>query len=251
MEYLIMGVFGLLVGSFLNVCIYRLPRGGSVVFPPSSCVKCGRRLGPLELVPVLSWLLLRGKCAGCGVKISPRYPVVEGLTALLFCLCLWRFGLGIEFGFSIIFVCLLTAAAFIDLDTMELPDSVSLACAVLGLFYGLAVKNSLLFSVYGAAAGFLMMYAIYRIGSLIYRKEAMGGGDVKLSAAAGALLGWQGIVLAVYLAFFSALLFLIPALISGVKKRQDKVPFGPAIAAGACAALLFGSTIWNWYFGML
>ena len=251
MEYLITGVLGLLVGSFLNVCIYRLPKGRSVVAPASACAECGKKLTAAELIPVLSYLFLRGKCRGCGKPISFRYPAVEALTALLFLACLWRFGVGTRMVFGTVFASILVAASFIDLDTMELPDSASLACAATGLLYGLAVKQSLLYSLYGAAAGFLIMYIIGRAGSALYKKEAMGGGDIKLMAGAGAFLGWQGVLLAIYLGFLTALVFLLPALLTGARKRQDAVPFGPALAAGAFAAFLFGDLIWHWYLGML
>ena len=250
MSYIIV-VLGLLVGSFLNVCIYRIPKGKSVIFPPSACPGCDKRLGPLELVPVLSYIFLRGKCRSCGVRISFRYAAVEMLTALLFWLCFWRFGLTPEMGFSIVFTSLLLIAVFIDIDTMELPDGISLACAAVGLIYGITVKNSLLFSLLGATAGFWLMYIIYKAGSAIYKKEAMGGGDIKLVAATGTFLGWQGTLFSVYLAFFLAFIILLPALLTGIKKRQDSVPFGPALAVGAMIVLFWGSIIWNWYAGML
>ena len=251
MLYIMVAVFGLLVGSFLNVCIYRIPKGKSIIFPPSSCPGCGKKLSAYELVPVLSFLLQRGRCRGCSGGISIRYPIVEVLTSFLFLLCFWRFGLGLELVFSVIFAGLLLTAVFIDFDTMELPDGISLLCSLLGLAYGLIVKNSLIFSVLGAATGFLLMYIIYKAGSMIYKKEAMGGGDIKLAAATGTFLGWQGVSFSIYLAFFLAFIVLLPALMTGIKKRQDSVPFGPALAAGAMIVLLWGSVIWNWYAGML
>ncbi|MEK7377169.1 MAG: prepilin peptidase [Candidatus Margulisiibacteriota bacterium] len=244
-------ILGLLVGSFLNVCIYRIPKGKSIVSPPSACPGCGKRLGPFELVPVLSYLFLNGRCRVCGAKISLRYPAVEMLTAFLFCLCFWRFGLGAELILSLIFTSLLLTTVFIDFDTMELPDGISLTCAAAGLVYGITVKNSLLFPLLGAAAGFLLTYIIYKAGSAVYKKEAMGGGDIKLAAATGTFLGWQGLLLSVYLAFFIAFIILLPALLTGFKKRHDLVPFGPALAAGALITLLWGSSIWNWYAGVL
>ena len=150
-----------------------------------------------------------------------------------------------------VFISLLLVSAFIDLDTMELPDEISLACAITGLVYGIMVKNSLLFPILGAAAGFLLMYIICKTGGAIYKKEALGGGDIKLAAATGTFLGWQGFFLSVYLAFFLAFIVLLPALLAGARKKQDSVPFGPALAAGAVIAFLYGSAIWNWYAGVL
>ena len=247
----VVAVLGLLVGSFLNVCIYRIPKGKSIVFPPSSCPNCSKKLSAFELIPVISYLFLRGRCAACGGGISFRYPAVEILTSFFFCLCYWRFGIGLEFVYSVIFTALLLVAVFIDLDTMELPDGISLLVAVVGLTYGVTVKNNLLFSLLGGVAGFLIMYIIFKAGSALYKKEAMGGGDIKLAAATGTFLGWQGAVFSIYLAFFIAFIVLVPALLTGIKNRQDSVPFGPALAAGALIVLLWGSVIWNWYIGVL
>jgi len=194
-------IFGLVIGCFLNVCIYRIPAKQSIVSPPSHCTSCGTRLRPLDLVPVFSYVFLRGKCRYCGEKVSARYPLVEGLTAAVFVILYFRFSFSVEFLVAIFFSCILICIAFIDFDFKLIPNGFVLAGLISGIalfvynfFYPVSIYgdgtwyNPLIGMVGGA--GFLFLVAV--VGSLVFKSDdAMGMGDVKLLAAVGLFLGWD------------------------------------------------------------
>lgn len=235
MQAILSALLGLLIGSFLNVVIHRLPDKNSILSPPSRCPACGHRLGPLDLLPVFGYLLLKGRCRYCGIGISARYPLVELLTAGLFGLLFWRFGwtpLFLKYAFL---SSLLLAAAFIDWDHRIIPDRLNLAGFLAGLaFLPVAGDVTLAGALSGLAAGggFLLLVAVLSRG-------AMGGGDIKLFGVVGLFLGFEKTVLAMLLTFLIGGLVSLFLLATGIKGRKDYIPFGPFISAGSLLSLLW------------
>ena len=234
-------VLGAVLGSFFNVLIYRIPRGESIVAPRSHCPECGTTLGPLELIPVVSWLVLRGRCRHCGAGISWRYPAVELLTAVLFGLVGWRFGWTPEAAGGLTLVGLLLPLAFIDLEHGYLPDVIVAPGIILGLLggafglMGVGLPGSALGAVFGGGVLLVVVWA---------SRGGMGLGDVKLLAMIGAFLGWQG---AFYTLLFGSVLGSVAGvslIVAGRKKRRDSIPFGPFLAAGAVLELLIKLRMW-------
>ena len=240
--------FGLLIGSFLNVVIYRLPRHQNLLLPRSHCRHCHHALAAWQNVPILSYFLLRGKCYYCHDKISHRYPAIELLTALLSGFLSWHFGFGFLLFGSLLFSWILLACMMIDLDHQILPDELTLPLLWLGLLFNLHHGFAALSdAVLGAAIGYLIFWAIYWIFKGFTGKEGLGYGDFKLLAALGAWLGWQQLPLVILL---SALLGLLLALLFSIWKKtslKQAVPFGPALAIAGCIALLWGQTWINGY----
>jgi len=265
-------VFGLLIGSFLNVVIHRLPimmqresdnyvahESGkplphteryNLVVPRSACTQCKHQIGALENVPILSYLALRGKCAACKTPISIRYPMVEALTGALSALLIWHFGSGWVGLSTLVFVYLLIAMTFIDADTQLLPDDLTLPLLWIGLLLNLSgLFVPLHDAVVGAAAGYLSLWTIYWAFKLLTGKEGMGYGDFKLLAALGAWLGWKMLPIII---LFSSLVGAVVGIILIVfaRRGRDKpIPFGPYLAAAGLLALLYGQTILETYFG--
>lgn len=258
---LYIAIFGLVIGCFLNVCIYRIPTNQSIISPPSHCTSCGTRLKALDLVPVFSYIFLRGKCRYCGKKVSARYPIVECLTSVVFVLLYFRFSLSIEFLAATFFSCILICTAFIDFDFKIIPNGL----VVTGLIGGTALSVYNLFypvSMYGdrvwynpligmtCGAGFLLLVSI--VGSLVYKNEdAMGMGDVKLLAAVGLFLGWRLTLAAL---FGAVVLAAITSLVLMLFKKADgksAVAFGPFIAIGTFIAMSYGWNIIGFYLGFL
>jgi leader peptidase (prepilin peptidase) / N-methyltransferase len=250
-------IIGAVVGSFLNVCIYRLPRGESILFPPSHCPDCGTKLLPYDLVPIISYLFLLGRCRHCRKKISWRYPLVEALTAFAF-VAAWQAVLGrpLDFIFYVIFLSVLIVIFFVDLEFKVIPDSVNVIGIISGLIFNLLQGtislqiinfNPLTASVFGMLLGFLLLYAISFFGRSFYKKEVMGEGDLYLAALLGAYLGWAGVLLAIFLAYVIAALVAGAFLITGKVKLGSYIPFGPALAAGGIIALFYGTPLINWY----
>ena len=240
-------IFGLLIGSFLNVCIWRLPREESIILPGSHCPVCSTVLGARDLVPVLSWLFLRGKCRFCGSKISARYPAVELLTGLLFLWCALHLGWTPPLLAALIFSSFMVAITFIDLDHQIILDGMLMLLAAAGLALQLwtssiGVVNMLIGVAVGG--GLLLLLAIISRGG-------MGGGDVKFAAALGVWLGWPGILLGLFLGFISGGAASLLLLLTGLRGRKDFIPFGPFIAIGAWVTLLYGRKILDWYLSFL
>ena len=240
------GIFGLLFGSFLNVCIYRIPRDKSIVWPPSSCPGCNARIKWYDNIPVLSYLWLRGKCRSCKQPISLQYPAVELLTGALTVLFVWRFGLSVWTFVSVAAVYALIILSVIDLELMIIPDRFSLGLIVLGLAFAWANPNfsgvwwqKELSSLLGAGVGLFGVLAIALIGTWIFKKEAMGGGDVKLMGGVGALIGWEGVITTVVFASFFGLVYALFLMIFKGKKGGDAIPFGPFLSLGALINLLW------------
>ncbi|WP_170871476.1 prepilin peptidase [Desulfosporosinus metallidurans] len=242
------GLLGLLIGSFLNVVIYRVPRGESIVTPGSHCPACGHYLRAWELVPVVSFLIQKGQCRNCQARISWRYPMVELLTGVLFYLTVaLSFGMEIHPArllLNLVFVAVLIALAFIDLDTFRLPDVLTLPLLGLGLLGAFLIPGNptgweSVLSALGAGGLFWIIARFY--------PQGMGLGDVKLVAAMGAFLGFPSIFLAIFIGSFLGALIGIFLLLAGRKGFRQQIPFGPYLALGAILALFWGTQIFDWY----
>lgn len=246
MEVLIF-IVGLVVGSFLNVCIYRIPRKISIIKPASFCPSCGNSIKPWHNIPVLGFLLLKGRCAYCGAKISLRYPFVEALNGVLYVIAFLHFGLTVSLPFILIFISALIAISFIDIDFQIIPDQISIPLIFLGIILSLIPHNSLNLAqnIKDSLIGILVGGGSLLIVSII-SKGGMGGGDVKLNAAVGAFLGWKSALLTI---FIGSLTGSIVGIISMKKTGNRKIPFGPFLSLGALICLFFGEKILSWYFG--
>lgn len=232
---------GLCLGSFVNVLVHRLPRGRSVVRPPSHCPRCRRRIRWHDNVPVLSWLLLRGRCRDCAQPISPRYPAVEAAAGLLSAAIAWRWpGEPAWTAAALVATAAHLAVALIDWDTFLIPDPLSLGLLALGLasapinpLLGGGIGTRLLWSVLGGAFGFAFCWGIAAAGEWFFKKEAMGGGDVKLLAAVGAWSGPLGAFDCMVVASFLGSIYGVALILRRRIGRQDPIPFGPFLSAAA------------------
>ena len=247
--------FGLAMGSFLNVCIYRIPAKKSLISPGSHCPNCNNPVKPYDNIPVLSFLLLSGRCRHCKVKISIRYPVVELLTALLFVAIFAVYGPTLQFLIYSLLVAGLLVITLIDLDRYIIPDRISIPGAVIGLLcspineqLGFGVKG-MLTSVIGFFMGGVLFFVIAYVGSVVFKKESMGGGDIKLAALLGAFLGWKGALVSFFLAFLSGAVIGAVVLLVSSKRDSTKVPFGPFLALGATCYIFFGEFLLEAYWG--
>ena len=247
-------LLGLLVGSFLNVVVWRVPRGASVVSPPSACPGCGHAVRPRDNVPVLSWLLLRGRCRDCSEPISARYPLVEALTAVLFAVMALRVGFDAALPAFLYLAAVGLALALIDLDTRTLPDVLTLPSypVVVALLAGAAAfhaDGSLVSALLGGAG----MYAFYFVLCLVHPK-GMGFGDVKLSGVVGLCTGWFGWgawAVGVFSGFLLGGLFGIALLALGRAGRKSKVPYGPFLLAGGLVGILAGRQLADAYLSLV
>jgi len=243
-------ILGLIVGSFSNVCIYRIPRNESIIYPASHCPKCRSKIKPVDNIPLLSFILLKGRCRNCKSKISIQYPIVELLTGLTYLIIYLTYGLSVQTLIFIILSSALIIIAFIDLNEQIVPDVISLPGIVIGFIISFFVPYiSFINSALGVAVGGGIILIIGLGGSVIFKKEAMGGGDVKLAAMIGAFLGWRYIVISLFLGFFLGALAGIFLILSKIKSREDVVPFGPFIVLGSIITLLWGEKIISWYIG--
>lgn len=236
------GLAGLTVGSFLNVVIHRLPRGESIVRPRSRCPACETPIGPVDNIPVVSWLVLRGRCRSCAAPISARYPLVEAATGLLAAGLQRRWPEAPAWIAAAALACgVLLAVALIDWDTFLIPDELSLGLVAAGLafaplnpyFAAPAWWTSILWSLFGACAGFAMGWAMASLGEFMLGKEALGGGDVKLLAGVGAWAGATGAFDCLMIGSLIGSIYGVRLLLAGKAKRSDPIPFGPFLAAGA------------------
>jgi leader peptidase (prepilin peptidase)/N-methyltransferase len=255
--YSIVFILGASIGSFINVVVYRLPAKLSILWPPSRCPKCLNRLKAYDNVPVLGWLWLKGRCRYCKTKISFRYPLIEGLTGIIFLIVFSVFQVSI---FTIgywAFCSWLLALSLIDLDTMTLPNPLTKSGLVLGLIFQMivgflasgevgAVKH-LITGIFGAVVGIWLFDIIALIGSVAFGKTAMGAGDAKLAAMMGAWLGWRYLLVASFIACFVGVLVGGGGILLNRRKIGQTMPFGPSLALGAAIALLSGEAILSLY----
>ena len=235
-------LLGLVLGSFLNVVIYRVPRRESIVWPGSRCTSCGHDVRWHDNLPIVSWVILRGRCRDCGTPISRRYPLVEGLTGALFLAAFLVYGLQARLALTWAFLAVLVVITFIDIDFLIIPDRIVLPAAVVGLVASIALSPSLWWEYVVAAFGaalFLLVLALVWAGG-------MGMGDVKMALLMGAVLG-RYVVVALFVAFLVGGIVGIALIAAKIKKRTDKIPFGPYLAAGSAVAVLWGPNILDSY----
>jgi leader peptidase (prepilin peptidase)/N-methyltransferase len=248
----LLAVFGLMVGSFLNVCISRLPRGQSVVFPGSHCPACGAAIRWYDNVPVISYVALGGHCRSCRASIAIRYPLIELTTAAAFVVQ------GLAFGATpalliqrLVFTALIVALFGTDLETQRLPNVLTLPGVVIGLALSVWLPPGIAASALGAALGAAILLAIRWVWHWFSGVEAMGLGDVKMVAMIGAFLGWQHVWLVLLLASFAGALVGIALTISGARSMQSRLPFGTFLAVAAFAASVIGERLIAWYVSRL
>ena len=234
-------VFGAFVGSFLNVCIYRISAVKSVVFPLSFCPNCGHSIRFYDNIPVISYLVLRGRCRDCHENISPRYPAVELITAVLSLLLFWKYGLSIQYLFAFVFAAALIVVAFIDLEHLIIPDIITLPG--IPIFFLLAVffmDVSFFDSILGILAGGGGLYLIAAVYQLITKREGIGGGDIKLLAMLGAFLGWKSLLFIMFMSSLLGSFIGISIMIVRGKDLKYAVPFGPLLSLAAVAYIFLG-----------
>ncbi len=230
-------IFGTVLGSFYNVVGYRLPKGESLITPSSHCPNCNHKLRPIELIPILSYIFQKGKCKNCKQKISLFYPIFELATGLLFATSYVIFGFNIDFVISITFISILLIIIISDYQTMIIPDEVLIVGGIL-LIIELIIKNKfgIWMNLVDAIIAFIIMFLIKKIGDFMFKKESMGGGDIKLMALFGLVLGWQIAVLSIFLASFIGLPISLYLL---YKNKSDIIPFGPFLSVSAIILWLF------------
>jgi leader peptidase (prepilin peptidase) / N-methyltransferase len=271
--YLLVFIFGAIIGSFLNVIIHRIPNEESIVFPSSKCPKCKAQLRPYDNIPILSWLILGGKCRNCKEKIAIRYPAVELLTGLSFVLVYWQIGFDPMLFVGLVFVCVIIALMFIDAEHMILPNVITYPFFVFAFavrivypiafgtvfsdmaYWPLASMSaypawvvSLAGAVLGAIAGGGSLWLVGAIWKKLRGVEAMGLGDVKMMAGVGALLGWRLALLSIFLAAFAgALIGIVVIMRQKDKNFQAQIPFGIFLGIGSMVAFLFGEQMIAWY----
>lgn len=255
-------ILGAIIGSFLNVCIHRLPRRESVIHPPSHCPHCKHRLGALDLIPIVSYLLYWGKCRYCKAPISFRYPVVELAAGALFVGVALRFPFAafpLDFGFYLFFVSVLMIIFFTDLEKQVIPDAASITGIFVGLSFNYAkgliyhkggILNPFISALYGMLLGYALLYLIGWLGKIWFKKEVMGEGDLYLAALLGAYLGWDGVLLSIFLAYLVAAAVSLALLAAGRVKMGHYVPFGPALVAGGIITMFFGQQLVAWYLSL-
>ncbi|MBF0558317.1 MAG: prepilin peptidase [Nitrospirae bacterium] len=255
---IIFSLFGLIVGSFLNVCIYRLPRSLSIVSPPSACPICHEHVKPWDNIPILSYFVLGGKCRKCREPISIRYPLVEFLNGLLYWAVVRWFGIGWHTPLMFMLVSAMVVITFIDLDFQIIPDAITLPGVVIGLLSAsfllpdpfslhhsahvisiVGFKNSFIGLLFGGGLFYLIA---------VLSRGGMGGGDIKMMAMVGAFMGWKSIFLTTFIGSVTGSAVGIFLMIAKGKGRKSKIPFGPFLAIGALATLFFGDIILKWYF---
>jgi len=248
-QILVAGLFGLLIGSFLNVVIYRLPRGQSLVTPPSTCPGCGSRIRPIDNIPVLSWILLGGKCHKCGAPISIQYPIVELATGILFLLVAWLTPAGPLLAARLLFVVILVVLFGIDLHHQILPNVITLPGIAIGFLFSLVTPPGWMNSLIGIALGGGILYAIAAAYYAVRREEGLGMGDVKMLAMIGAFLGWKAVLVTLILSSFAGALVGIGIIALSRGNMRLALPFGTFLALGAVAAMIVGEPLVAWYSG--
>ena len=245
MEFVFIFVIGLCIGSFLNVCIYRLPKGESISFPPSHCQSCGYRLKVKDLVPVFSYIFLKGKCRNCGEKISIQYPIIELTNAVLYLCVYLRYGLSVETIKYSIFASLLLVIGVIDFKTTLVCIETTIFGIITSiLFMGYSWYNTKIFpldNIIGGAIGFLIIWLIVKLTA------GMGEGDIDIALVCGLFLGKKGIAITLFFGIILGGLAGVIFLIARKKGKKDEMAFGPYLAMGAFIALMWGEKIFNWY----
>lgn len=249
MDYVLICIFGLVIGSFLNVCIYRIPMEKSIAFPPSHCTKCNHNLNPLDLIPVISYMFIKGKCRYCGEKISIRYPLIELFNEILYLLVYFKFGLTIFTVKYCILVSILIVIGMIDYDTQFVFTSTTIFGGIAGVLFiilqYILYKSNILDLALGGLAGAIV------IGLIVFLTRGMGEGDIEIAAVCGLFLGIKGILLGLFLAIILGGIIGIIVLALKLKKAKEKIAFGPFIVIGCLISMFYGSEILKLYWNLL
>jgi len=241
-------IIGLIVGSFLNVCIYRIPRNMSIVKPRSKCTNCDHQIKAWENIPILSYIILRGICSNCKTKISTRYPLIELLNAVIYYIIYYHFGLSIQFALLAFLFSIVIVLTFIDIDFQLLPNKLLLISLIPIIFFVLLQnKDNLLNHLIGSIVLLSIFLIIGYLGKLVYTVDSMGMGDVKYAAIIGLFLGWKVGLLAFVVSFFSAAVLILVLSIIGKVSRKQKLAFGPFLSLGLFISFFWGKYIIDWY----
>jgi leader peptidase (prepilin peptidase)/N-methyltransferase len=245
-------VLGTIVGSFLNVCIHRIPQGKSIITPSSHCPRCKTPIRFYDNIPLVSFIILKGRCRKCEAPISLRYPLVEFLMGLFSLILLLRFGISTLYLIYLAFFASLTLVSFIDLPLRIIPDVISLPGIVIGLVISflhpqMSVKDSLM----GVLLGGGSLYAVASVYHLVTKREGMGGGDVKLLAMIGAFIGWKGVLFTILCSSFIGTVVGVTLMLVFSADSKYAVPFGPFLSLGAVIYVLWGEVLITWYLGLL
>jgi leader peptidase (prepilin peptidase) / N-methyltransferase len=243
--------FGALIGSFLNVCIYRLPLGKSIVWPASACPHCNRELLWYENIPVASFVALRGRCRTCAGPISVRYPLIEALTAAMFALAWWYYGPGLLLLSRLVFGCALLVLFAIDLEHQLLPDVITLPGIIVGFVFSFFTGPGWMDSLIGIILGGGVLYLMAKGYYLVRREHGLGMGDVKMLAMVGAFVGWELTLLTLMLASFSGTIIGLTLIVTKRGGMKSALPFGTFLALGAATAATVGPAVLRWYLGLL
>jgi leader peptidase (prepilin peptidase)/N-methyltransferase len=236
-------LLGISVGSFLNVCIYRIPEKKSIAYPPSHCPKCEHKLNAIDLIPVLGYLLNKGKCRYCGERISLQYPLVELITGVLFLLLFNQFFISIDFLKYAVLTSLLIAITFIDLEKQEIPDGLIIFGLITGLLFNLYnIKAHMILGI----LGFILGGGLFLIIAMV-TNGAMGGGDIKLMAVLGLFFGWKYIIMISLISFIIGAVISLILIAAKIKGKKDFIPFGPFIAVAAIIVIFYGTNILQFY----
>jgi leader peptidase (prepilin peptidase) / N-methyltransferase len=241
-------IFGLLIGSFLNVCIYRIPRKESIAFPPSHCTSCNTQLKSWDLIPVLSYAVYRGKCRYCKEKISLQYPIIELANGILYLLLYLKFGLSIEMAMYAILSSILVVITVIDFFTQEIPDELNILGLIIGIVF--LVLNFSFSNLIVSGLGLLIGGGLFLIIAIV-SGGAMGGGDIKLMGVLGFWFGWKLVLVLSILSFVIGAVASLALIATKIRSMKDYIPFGPFIAIAALIIIFFGSELLNWYISFI
>lgn len=248
MDYALIVIFGLVIGSFLNVCIYRIPKEESISFPPSHCTNCEHKLSPIDLVPLVSYIFLRGKCRYCKTKISIRYPLIESLNAMLYLIVYLKFGLTLITLKYCILVSILIIIGIIDYRTQFVYTSTTIFGGIVATIFiivqGVMYKSGILDLILGGAIGFVI------IGLIVFLTRGMGEGDIEIATVCGLFLGVKGILLGLFLAIILGGIIGIIILALKLKNAKEKIAFGPCIAIGSLISMIWGVEILKFYWNL-
>ncbi|WP_160686349.1 A24 family peptidase [Clostridium sp. C2-6-12] len=249
MEYVLIFILGVVIGSFLNVCIYRIPIEKSIAFPPSHCTNCEHNLKPIDLVPILSYIFIGGRCRYCKKKISPRYPIIEAVNGILYLLLYFKFGLTILTLKYCILASLLIVIGMIDYDTQFVFTSTTIFGGLVAVIFiviqAIVYKSGAIDLLLGGVAGFVI------IGLIVFLTKGMGEGDIEIASVCGLFLGLKWILLGLFLAIIIGGLVGVIILILKLKKAKEKIAFGPFIAIGSLISMTWGVEILNSYWNLL
>lgn len=238
-------IYGLFIGSFLNVCIFRIPAGISIVKPPSSCGNCGHRLNYIDMMPIVNYIINKGKCRYCKSPYSMQYPLIELLNGILYALVALKYGFNLNAIMYCLIVSMLIVISLIDLKHKIIPDSLNITGAIIGIIYIILNKTIIFDRLIGLSIGLGLFLAIAVLTS------AMGGGDIKLMAVLGLIFGIKGVLFITLFSFVIGAIISVVLLILKMKSRKDEIPFGPFISLSALIYIFYGTEIINWYLNII